>query len=242
MTFRNIEHNTTPILIHNNGPYRRRFFYHMRPRVISSERRFKANNPDITILTWNNKPKKGCFEQSLSSLGLNYFVLGKKVLEWRNIIKIALNHEFLKRVDTPYVMAADSRDVILLGCPSRIIERLESLPGCSMLFNAERNHYPYRCHTKAFEKAIFEQSTKKRLGSESKPFRYLNSGVWVGKTEFCRTVHKEALEVRPPLSRDDQGVYKLLYKRYYPRIQIDHDCEVFQTLWMTKPEEFKVIE
>jgi hypothetical protein len=242
MIFRNIEYNTTPILIHNNGPYRRRFFYNMRSSIISSERRYKANNRDITIFTWNNKPKKGCFEQSLNALGLDYFVLGKKVVEWRNICKIILSHEFLKRVDTPYVLAADSTDVLLLGCPSRIIERLESLPGCSMLFNAERNHYPYRCHTKSFEKDIFKRATKKGLGRESKPFRYLNSGAWVGKTEFCRAIHEEALEVRRPLCHDDQGVYKILYKRHYPSIQIDHDCEVFQTLWMTKPEEFKVNE
>jgi hypothetical protein len=241
MMFRNIQYDTTPIVIHNNGPYRRRFFYNLKSCLLSYPRRIKADDLDITIFTWNNKPKKTCFERSLDSLGLDYFVIGKKVVEWRNIIKIALNYEFLKRVNTTYVMAADSRDVLLLDDPRGVVERMEALPGCLMLFNAERNHYPSRCHTKAFEKRIFEQSTKRAVSREGRYFRYLNSGAWVARTDFCRSLHEEALQVKPPFSRDDQGVYKVLYKRHYPSIQIDHDCEVFQTLWMTKPEEFEVI-
>ncbi|HEX8137935.1 MAG TPA: hypothetical protein VF544_10125 [Pyrinomonadaceae bacterium] len=242
MMIRNIECDTTPIVIHNNGPYRRPFFYRLRRRVFSSRRKIRTRDLDLTIFTWNNKPRKGCFERSLDALGLDYFVTGKKVIEWRNIFKVALNHEFLKRVETTYVMAADSSDVLLLEDPRRVIEKMEARPGCLMLFNAERNHYPSRCHTKRFEEKVFAESTTLEVRSDRRYFRYLNAGVWIARTDFCRSLHEEAVQVKPPFSRDDQGIYKLLYKRHYPSIQIDHDCAVFQTLWMTKPEEFEMME
>jgi hypothetical protein len=241
MDFRNINNNTAPIVIHSNGPHRRRLFYHLKSCFLSSPPLIKTDGLDITIFTWNSKARKGCFERSLDALGLDYFVLGKEVIEWRNIIKIALSYEFLKRVETTYVMAADSRDVLLLDDPRRLVERMEALPGCLMLFNAERNHYPRQCRTKAFERRVFEQSTSLELSGGAKYFQYLNSGAWVARTDFCRPLHEEAIRVRPPLSYSDQGVYKLLYKRHYPKIQIDHECEVFQTLCVTKPKEFELI-
>src|SRR5215510_9200895 len=224
MAIRNINNNTTPIVIHGNGPLRRRLFYHLKSHLLSSPPRIKTDDLDITIFTWNSNAKKGCFERSLDALGLDYFVLGKEVVEWRNIIKIALNHEFLKGVDTTYVMAADSRDVLLLDDPRRIVERMEALPGCLMLFNAERNHYPSQCRTKTFERRVFRQTTSLELSDGAKFFQYLNAGAWVARTDFCRLLHEEALRVKPPLSRSDQGVYKILYKRHYPKIQIDHEC------------------
>ncbi|MFL6277586.1 MAG: glycosyltransferase domain-containing protein [Blastocatellia bacterium] len=241
MMLRNIQYDTTPIVIHSPGPIRRRLFHQVKSGVLSSPRPVKTGDLDITIFTWNNKPQKGCFERSLEALGLDYIVLGKEVAEWRNVVKIALNHEFLKRVQTTYVMAADSSDVVLLGDPRRLVERMEALPGCRMLFNAERNHYPGRCRSKKFEQQVFKQSTRGAVLNGGKDFCYLNSGAWVARTDFCRSLHEEALHVKPPLSRSDQGVYKLLYKRHYPSIQIDHDCQVFLTLCKTKTKEFEVI-
>ncbi len=241
MMLRSIQFDTTPILIHSPGPRRRRLFCRLKSGLLSPPRWIKTTDLDVTIFTWNNKPKKGCFERSLDALGLDYVVLGRKVTEWRNIMKIALNHEFLKRVQTTYVMAADSRDVVLLGDPRQLVERMEALPGCRMLFNAERNHQPRICRTKMFEQQVFKQAAQGRSLKEGRDFCYLNAGAWVSRTDFCRSLHEEALHVKPPLSTSDQGVYKTLYKRHYPSIQIDHDCQVFLNLARTEPEEFEVI-
>src|ERR1044072_8944640 len=184
MIFRNINNNTTPIVIHSNGPHRRRLFYHMKSRFLSSPPRNKTEDLDITIFTWNSKAKKGCFERSLDALGLDYFVLGKEVVEGRNIIKVALSYEFLKGVNTTYVMAADSRDVLLLDDPRRLVEKMEALPGCMRLFNAERNHNPRQCRTKTFERRVFEQATRLELSGGAKYFQYLNSGAWGRRTDF----------------------------------------------------------
>jgi hypothetical protein len=179
--------------------------------------------PNITFLTWRNLPDQGSFEQSLSRLGYTCVVLGQEIKRWENIAKIGLNREALARIDTEYVMACDSHDVVMLGDPAIVLDHFESIPGCEMLCNAEKNHWPRGLYTKDFEEAVAE-----------KPFCYLNSGVWIARTAFARELAEEATLVQPPQGWsggwDDQGVFKMLYQRHYPVMRVDDHCRVFQSL------------
>jgi len=89
-----------------------------------------------------------------------------------------------------------------------------------MLFNGELVSYP-----KNDEIALFERSC---YHAES-PFCYLNSGVWIARTEFLKEVIGDILSIRSSRPRSDQEIYRKLHKKYYPKIQVDSKCEIFQT-------------
>src|SRR5262245_32584128 len=73
---------------------------------------------ELTILTFNagSRPEKPCgvFERSLKRFGIAPVVLGQEIKNWQNHMKLRLTAESLKTIRTPFVMAADSCDVLML--------------------------------------------------------------------------------------------------------------------------------
>ena len=137
-------------------------------------------------------------------------------------MKAGLLAEYLPNIDTKYTMGIDSHDVCLLRDANLMIDAFENdfAGDCDMLFNAELISYPPNPKLSTFERGIY--------GEES-PFCYLNSGVWIAKTDFLKAVIGDILEIRSSRPRSDQEIYRKLHKKYYPKIKIDHRCKLFQT-------------
>jgi hypothetical protein len=93
-----------------------------------------------------------------------------------------------------------------------------------MVFSADRINWPNCADFKEFEDSI--------AGAQASEFRYLNSGAWVGRTEFCREFFAEAVRTEPvrEAPEADQGVLKQLFKKYYPRVQLDYRSSMFQNI------------
>ena len=227
--------------------------FHMNGKILSDEDREKMmnliyyliefkkpkyNSKELTIITYNNLPEdKGLFEKTLDKLGFDYFVLGKNINPWKNIFKLKLILEKIEEIKTKYVLACDDRDVILFDSPDKIVSHFKGIDGCEMLFMAEVNDYPERSDTREFEESV---ALKKN------PFKFLNSGVFISNTDFLKKIVREALELNDLWEKEkgkknysDQMIYKILYKKYYPQIRLDHKCKVFQSIINSKtPHEF----
>ena len=109
-------------------------------------------------------------------------------------------------------------DVLLLKDANGIIDAFENDFDCDMLFNGELISYPENEELANFEKSIYKES----------PFRYLNSGVWIAKTEFLNEVIGDILEFRSSRPKSDQEIYRKLHRKYFPRVQVDNKCKIFQ--------------
>jgi hypothetical protein len=59
---------------------------------------------------------------------------------------------------------------------------------------------------------------------------WINSGLFIGKTEFCREYFRRLAE-EPPIEGYeycDQAIVMRTWPRWYPRVQADYLCQIFQ--------------
>ena len=157
-------------------------------------------------------------EKTFNFFKVPYVMKGRGIENWVNTMKAGLLAEYLPTINTKYTMGIDSHDVLLLKDANGIIDVFENDFDCDMLFNGELVSYPENNELAEFEKSIYGES----------PFRYLNSGVWIAKTEFLKTVMNDILEFRSSRPKSDQEIYRKLHKKYYPSVQIDYKCKLFQ--------------
>lgn len=165
-----------------------------------------------------------------------YQVLGHGIDPWKNILKIPTLREALRDVTTPYVIATDSPDVLILREPDVAIEQFEGF-GAELVYIGDSSFWPPEFQDlKLQEEAI--------PAARDTPFSYLNSGALIGRTEFCRDFFAAAAQeanhqITVPYiegtsgagsDADDQSIMKRLYVANYPRVQLDMRCQIFQTL------------
>lgn len=172
----------------------------------------------ITLLTWNNgskDPKQrnlGTFEESCGWFGQPIHALGKGIDQFRLSQKTELVHEFLKHVSTPYILAADSNDCILLDYPVNILREYLKHFSCEMVISAGGNH-PTNAELAAFEMSLPWARCVTLPG--------INSGSWIGRTEFVREYFSWCMERYHHLD-DDQLQLRYGFRNFYPRVQIDY--------------------
>jgi hypothetical protein len=218
---------THPVVVHAQGPDAAHPLWpEVRERFFAQPRRHIGPIADLTILTWNNgSPGMGVLERSLDHLGIPCRVTGQGIADWVNSRdKPRLTCEALESITTPYVLGVDSGDAILVDDPSHLIALFESRFGCDLVFGADKINFPTLKVFKDFEDSL--------PGAAESEFRYLNGGVWLGRTAFCRELFAEVCRTPPVASRPaaEQGILKQLFPRYHPRVQLDYTCAMVQNL------------
>jgi hypothetical protein len=264
MKIANIQAGTRPIVIHVPGftaakvlGFGIEHYYSNNPLWKTIQKCHKKNKPpritsedmkDLTLITWNNSSEKGILEECLDDMGAPYIVLGKGIKKWKNISKLRLIGDALANIKTKYVMGLDSYDVMLLGNPREVVKRFKDF-SCGMLFNAGVKFYP-SCHR--FEEAgecfITRDWEEFQAKLSDSYWKYLNGGVWIGKTTFCRRFFADCLSRKPeelvslgrlPLKRgahyqkvadSEQVVLNWAFRDYFPQVQLDYNCEIFLNL------------
>ncbi|MFZ1980133.1 MAG: glycosyltransferase domain-containing protein, partial [Smithella sp.] len=209
----------------------------------------KETKDNISIITWNNTGIKGCCELSLDNLGLDYLVLGKNIRNWRNINKITSALEVIDSINTPYIMALDCFDVIVLRDPYEAMEKFKKMD-CDMLFNAEKIYFPDYGLAATGYYSITDKWKIFEANIENNVWKYLNSGALLAKTEFykeflinCLQRYNTLNEDREsfPLPKDpfykkypaykisdsDQLIAHWMHYDYYPKIKIDYQMKIF---------------
>ncbi len=204
---------------------------------------------DLTIVTCRNKGTmedriishlKGFEDISILENNLDYLgiedlvVLTDDRLPWRNTFKFELIYNYLKsnKYTTKYFMCCDAIDVIFIDEPQKVIDIFESF-NCDALFMSTHSTDGYNCMP---EVKKFVDETIKSNG------RYLNSGVYIGKTDFIKEIFEEAMKyaiphgvtmdeyrnylnnnpLNYPQGSQDQDIFRFLEPKFYPRLKVDY--------------------
>jgi len=223
MYLTNTRFGSHPLLVHAHGPHRNKplwrpikeAFYAEPPRALGPI-------PDLTVVTCNNgHALNGVLERSLAHLGIPVEIAGADRTEWVNSRdKPEALREAIDRVETPYILAADSRDCMAASNLTPLVDRFKKF-GCDLVFGADLINWPPLPRFQKFEEEL-------PCSSES-PFRFLNGGCWIGRAEFCRRFFDRVLETAPVREAPDseQGVIKQLLPEFVPAIQLDYRTELF---------------
>lgn len=227
-----------PIAAHCPGPLSDSFRVFCDVVISQTPRRFSC--PDATVVTWHSgeRPAKPCglLERSLERLGVPALVLGRGTKAWNNRMKFALTAEALQRVHTPLVIGADSCDVVFCDDPGLAVERFCRHFTCDLLFNATGS----RCWPDLPEFVEFESALP--MAAVARQRHWLNSGLFIGRTEFLRGYLRK-LAAEPPepgYEWSDQAVIKRTWPEFYPRVQIDYLSLIFQ--WFNESSANLLIE
>jgi hypothetical protein len=217
---------TEPIVAHCPGPLHDGWRY-FADAVMTSPMTPHPHRESATVLTWNNglRPDKpnGILEQCVARHGCEARVLGMGITPWSNALKLRLTADALQSISTEFVVGLDSADVLLTAHPDEIVSRFRQHFTCDLLFNATGS----RCWPELPPFVMFESTRPEADVSTGRC--WLNTGAFVGRTDFCRdyfwTLARQAEERGIP---DDQHAVKETWPDWYPRVQIDYRCRIFQ--------------
>ena len=114
--------------------------------------------------------------------------------------------------------------------------------GCEMVWNAEKNSWPSSTNASTLREKLkqverMEDKTyRKYFNSE---YCHLNSGAFIGKTNYVKVFYEKLWTLTEPyygrgvdemLFGGDQGFVRLMQLTEFPRMIIDYECRIFQTL------------
>ena len=129
-------------------------------------------------------------------------------------------------------MYCDAIDVIFVDNPKKVIDILKSFK-CDALFMSTHSVDGYNCMPEVKQKID-------KINQDNK--RYLNSGVYIGKTSFIKEIFTEAIKyINPhgvtmdeyrkylnsnpknyPQGSQDQDIFRFLEPKFYPRLKVDY--------------------
>jgi hypothetical protein len=182
---------------------------------------------------------KSILEANLEYLGIEPLtVLTDPRLPWRNTFKIEIILDYLNsgKCTTKYFMYCDALDVIFIDKPQKVIDIFKSF-NCDALFMSTHSTDGYNCMPEV--KKFIDETIKSNK-------RYLNSGVYIGKTEFIKELFKEAMNyITPhgvtmdgyreylnsnpknyPQGSQDQDIFRFLEPKFYPRLKVDYENKI----------------
>ncbi len=130
-------------------------------------------------------------------------------------------------------MCVDAIDVIFIDNPTKVIDIFESFD-CDALFMSTSSLDGYNCMPEVYNKILQINNSNGR---------YLNSGVYIGKTSFIKEViesaisyahppgvtmdeYRDYLNSHPidyPKGSQDQDIFRFLEPQFYPRLRVDYD-------------------
>jgi hypothetical protein len=178
----------------------------------------------LTVVFVSNLAEPGSGPRSLDHFGCPYRIIGRDIKRWSFQERLRAIDGFLPEIDTEYMLVADADDVFAVASLRTALERFEDEFDCEMLINAAQNFWPPELDRDPSIRA-FCDATPAPGGPEH---RYVNGGLWIGRTDFYREIAAEVLLTPPVRPGSDQCVLYCLYQKHHPAIQVDHRCRIFQ--------------
>ena len=138
--------------------------------------------------------------------------------------KVVLFKEYLDKFsddDERILVFSDCYDAVISCSPSQILSKFREIQkntGCDVLFSSEALIWP-------------DSSLEPRFPNQSTPYKYLNSGGFMGSIKSLKLLTKTAIKS----SDDDQLYYQLEYLKsvegnHELKIILDAKAQIFQTL------------
>ncbi len=235
---RNTLFGTSPLVVHCPGPLHEAWdFFTEAVRAVATPHR--AYRESATFVTWNNglRPDKpnGLIEECFARYGCEIQVLGRGVQPWRNVNKLRMTADALANATSEYCVGLDSGDVLIVEHPDEIVRRFRMHFTCDLLFNATGA----ACWPELPQYVMFERSLPGAATSHGRC--WLNAGAFVGRTDFCRRYFAELADFAERNDApEDQSAVKATWPQWYPSVQIDDRCQIFQ--WFNESREIFQIQ
>ena len=138
----------------------------------------------------------------------------------------------MKDCPTEYFMCLDAIDVIWVDEPQRVVDIFKSFD-CEALFMSTHSTDGYNCMP----------NVEQWVNTINVSGRYLNSGVYIGKTSFIKEMVEEAMKYaiphgvtmddyreylssQPedyPKGSQDQDIFRFIEPKFYPRVKVDYE-------------------
>ncbi len=162
-------------------------------------------------------------EQTAERWGVPVTVLEADHSLWQNREKFTLTRDYLDQCTTEYVIGLDSADVVLTRHPDELVQDYRQHYDVPLIMSATGA----ACWPPLPEFIMFESTRPE--AHEAAGRHWLNTGCWIGRTEFCRE-YFAAMAQEPPVSGyefSDQAVCKRSWPHWYPEVQLDYRCRLF---------------
>jgi len=158
---------------------------------------------------------------SLDKFGWDYAICGTEYHQFGS--KMVNAYNYAKKTDCTHLFIVDAYDVVVLGTMS---EAVRNLPMDAIVFNAERNAWPYEQWFLLYPEC-------------KSSFKYLNGGMsFVSVYRFLNMFGDN-----PILHTDNDQVVlakTFLLKRDEYNMRLDTNCDTFQTLCGTDWGDFRI--
>ena len=195
---------------------------------------------DLCFLSYGYD-NKSMVENSLNQFGLSIINLNDYIELSESdtfgdikAIKLTAMKKYLESTTKKYIIGQDAGDVFFIKHPNLVVELFEKKFDCGMLLNGETNVFPDVAT--GIYKRLDNQSKYK---DKNKKFRFLNSGLFVAKVDFLKNIIDELIATPYIGDAKDQGQFQQIYEKYYPKMQVDANCEIFQTTVFRKQDRGK---
>lgn len=185
-----------------------------------------ADEPALTVLTYNTEATPSLFERCMHHLGLHVEALKNPSRQWSWAEKVKLVHErLMSRPASDYLLCVDGFDTLLVGDPREVLRRFKHTE-VQMLFASTGTDWPPSPQHRAFEIAV--------AGEADAAHRHLNAS-FIGRTtvitEYLAQI-VDAIDARASwcyrdTGFDDQLAWREMHRRHYPLLQIDNACRIF---------------
>ena len=156
-----------------------------------------ADKITLCFAKWGRVSGRKCImEETLNTMELPWLNIANEYtsggLKGRRqlIKKPKMLRDSLSKINTEYIMGWDITDTFFTTTPNKIVERFESEFDCDMLFNAEVVCYPKEA------RELYETWNNYDEIVKQSPFRFLNSGLWIAKTDFCREIIDDVIKTK----------------------------------------------
>lgn len=182
---------------------------------------------DFHLFTVATKPHPALDQllHSCEKQGLKITVLGMGLPYPSNGMKFIWMQEAVRDLPADdIVLFVDGYDTLLLADEKTLLERFAAFEA-PLVMGAETNCAPYKNLFRKFPKS-------------PTPFRYINTGTYMGYVSQIRKVFDEISPIQPNL--DDQGVLSMYYVNHQDKMVLDTNCDLFLTLHRIDPEQIVI--
>ena len=149
-------------------------------------------------------------------------------------------------VDTEYVMWFDAGDVMLMNHPKYILDGyFKYFSEFDLVFNAEKNNYPRDNRLGGVDSELVDRFHDVIDFDESKthgtPYKYLNSGCLVGKTDYLKKFLEHASTIGMDQAINDTVMCRVAQYDMKDKVAVDNKCKLFVCLYDVGETEMEVI-
>ena len=183
----------------------------------------------VTYASHSGKDDRFCraIESSIRN-GYDLIILGWGST-WHGLSqKLEAAHAYAAGLPPNDVMLfSDAYDVLYVDSPAGIVAQLDAM-NATILFSAECGCWPHILEDNG--RVCFEN-----YPSSSSPYRYLNSGAWVGRAFNVKNMLFEIIEKAGNnfMNANDQKLVANMFLNGRHNITLDYQTKVFQSMHMT---------